>query len=66
IYKAVLSSSKNQDVIARALYALTIIHRYYLNNEEAAEFFEERLITEFPESYQSFKILERKNLNLKQ
>ncbi|MEO0258154.1 MAG: tetratricopeptide repeat protein [candidate division WOR-3 bacterium] len=66
IYKAVLSSSKNQDVIARALYALTIIHRYYLNNEEAAEYFEERLVTEFPESYQSFKILERKNLNLKQ
>ncbi|MGB9824010.1 MAG: tetratricopeptide repeat protein [Candidatus Hydrothermia bacterium] len=65
LYRNLAEHSENPEVVCRALYSLAVIYRLYLKDKETAEFYEDKLIREYPESPQAEKINELKNLNLK-
>ncbi len=65
LYHNLVEHSENPDVVCRALYSLAVIHRLYLKDKETAEFYEDKLLKEYPESPQAERIIELKNLNLK-
>lgn len=64
LYSELFENATDNDVRAKAMYAAMIIYKNYLKNEGKAKELANRIISEFPDSYQASKITELKLLNV--